>query len=192
MKKYNDKEIVKRVEQLRCNSAMTNNQFANFCGVDQGNLSKARSGKMGYSELVLMRIAKAMKVSFEWLTTGCGFCGVDGEEAIDELNKDFQGHHNTTVVGNSNNVTTNSFNAPEEDCYKGVLKESIAAGGTISSDLIDLFSGVGGFNDPEAARKLSDIAMRVAKVEEDSKRKDERIRQLEGDKAFLQEMLKKR
>lgn len=165
--------------------------FAQASGLNYANLSRVMNGKQGEGS-ILVRIAKFLGMPYTELRSRCGFCGVDGDEAIDELSKDFQGHHNTTVVGNSNNVMTNSFNADAEERYKDVLQDGIAAGDAISSGLIDLFSGVGGFGSPGAARKLSDIVMRVAKMEEDNKRKDERIRQLEGDKAFLQEMLKKR
>lgn len=182
----------KRFEQLyREYGYESMSDFAKASGLNYANLSRVMSGKQGEGS-ILVRIANFLGMPYKELRKRCGFCGIDGEAVIDELSEDFQGHHNTTVVGNSNNVMTNSFNAAAEGEYKNVLRDGITASTAVSSGLIELFSGVGGFGDPEAAKKLSDMITKVAKIEEDNRRKDERIRQLEGDKAFLQEILKKR
>lgn len=185
MKKYNNEEIVKRVEKLRINSAMTNNQFANYCGVDQGNLSKARSGKMGYSELVLMRIAQAMKVSFEWLTTGCGLCGVDGDKAFDDLNTEFQAQRGgTNVVGNHNNVNNNNVYNSKDDAQKSAID--------IFSDNISGLMPASQSQSSEVFKKLLKMERELEALKKENEMKDKQIAQLEKDKMFYQTLLEKR
>lgn len=181
MKKYNDEEIVKRVEQLRIDSAMTNNQFANYCGVDQGNLSKARSGKMGYSELVLMKIARAMKVSFEWLTTGCGLCGVDGDKALDDLNTEFQAQRGgTNVVGNHNNVNNNNVYGSKDDTPKSAI------------DILSNIMPATQLQSNDVFKKFLKMERELEALKKENEMKDKQIAQLEKDKMFYQTLLEKR
>lgn len=174
MGKYDNEGITNRINELRCKEALSVNAFAQKCDVGQGNLSKAMRGKLNYSEVVLMKIARAMKVSFEWLTTGCGLCGVDGDKALDDLNTEFQAQRgNTSVVGNHNNVGNN-----------------IVSTG-ISDDILNAFAGVGGLNGDLAKRVLRLMSDNEA-LKKENEMKDRQIAQLEKDKLFYQSLLEKR
>lgn len=91
MANFNDKEILKRIDVFREKHELSMNQFSQLCGIDQGNLSKVKNGKGKFSEKTLFKIAKGMKSTFEWLTTGCGLCGVEGEDKLNALDAEFQG-----------------------------------------------------------------------------------------------------
>ena len=128
-------------------------EFAKAAGLNYANLSRVFNGKQGEGN-ILVRIASFLHIPYNELRKRCGFCGVDGEEAFEELNAEFLGHHNTTIVGNSNSVNNSVADKMKEE--------------------------------PASAEA------RIKELEEEIKRKDEKIKQLEADKAFLQELLKKR
>lgn len=107
MANYTDESIKKRIEVLRRKRGVTASRFAKECGVDQGNFSRALNGKGGFSEVVLMKIAKATNVTFDWLLTGCGLCGADGEKAYEALNADF--HGNGTLDETLKNIINSSM-----------------------------------------------------------------------------------
>jgi len=112
MAKFNDVEILKRIDAYREEHALSMNQFSQLCGIDQGNLSKVKNGKGNFSEKTLFKIAKGMKATFEWLTTGCGLCGVEGDAKLDAISEEFNrvyGNNNATVnnVNNGNTQTNN-------------------------------------------------------------------------------------
>ena len=165
MKNYDNEDIKVRINKLRRDKALSMNKFAKECGIDQGNLSKALRGKGGLSEVVLMKIAKSMKVSFEWLTSGCGLCGVGGNEQLDKLSDEFNGIH-TPADASSDDV-------PKEDTttFKNVL-QSLSAGGIDAEGKISYK----GLQDFMALQKELEL-------------KDEMLRQKDDEIAFLRNLL---
>ena len=165
MTNYDNAVIKVRINKLRRDKALSMNKFAKECGIDQGNLSKALRGKGGLSEVVLMKIAKSMKVSFEWLTSGCGLCGVGGNEQLDKLSDEFNGIH-TPADASSDDV-------PKEDTttFKNVL-QFLSAGGIDAEGKISYK----GLQDFMALQKELEL-------------KDEMLRQKDDEIAFLRNLL---
>ena len=165
MKNYDNEDIKVRINKLRRDKALSMNKFAKECGIDQGNLSKALRGKGGLSEVVLMKIAKSMKVSFEWLTSGCGLCGVGGNEQLDKLSDEFNGIH-TPADASSDGV-------PKEDTttFKNV-SQFLSAGGIDAEGKISYK----GLQDFMALQKELEL-------------KDEMLRQKDDEIAFLRNLL---
>ena len=165
MKNYDNEDIKVRINKLRRDKALSMNKFAKECGIDQGNLSKALRGKGGLSEVVLMKIAKSMKVSFEWLTSGCGLCGVGGNEQLDKLSDEFNGIH-TPADASSDDV-------PKEDTttFKNV-SQFLSAGGIDAEGKISYK----GLQDFMALQKELEL-------------KDEMLRQKDDEIAFLRNLL---
>lgn len=168
MKNYDNEDIKVRINKLRRDRALSMNKFAKECGIDQGNLSKALRGKGGLSEVVLMKIAKSMKVSFEWLTSGCGLCGVEGNEQLDALSDDFNSKHSVVPTD------VPSADAPKaEDAatFKDVL-QFLSAGGIDAEGKISYK----GLQDLIALQKELEL-------------KDEMLRQKDDEIAFLRNLL---
>ena len=112
-----------------------------------------------------MKIAKSMKVSFEWLTSGCGLCGVGGNEQLDKLSDEFNGIH-TPADASSDDV-------PKEDTttFKNVL-QFLSAGGIDAEGKISYK----GLQDFMALQKELEL-------------KDEMLRQKDDEIAFLRNLL---
>lgn len=167
MKNYDNEDIKVRINKLRRDKALSMNKFAKECGIDQGNLSKALRGKGGLSEVVLMKIAKSMKVSFEWLTSGCGLCGVEGNEQLDTLSDEFNGKHSVVPADAS------SDDVPKEDTttFKNVL-QFLSAGGIDAEGKISY-------------KGLQDLMA----LQKELEMKDEMLRQKDEEIAFLRNLL---
>ena len=127
MAKFNDMEILKRIDAYREEHTLSMNQFSQLCGIDQGNLSKVKNGKGNFSEKTLFKIAKGMKATFEWLTTGCGLCGVEGDAKLDAINEEFNRVHGNgnATVNNVNNGSTQTNNVELHTESAEVLREKI-------------------------------------------------------------------
>ena len=165
MKNYDNEDIKVRINKLRRDKALSMNKFAKECGIDQGNLSKALRGKGGLSEVVLMKIAKSMKGSFEWLTSGYGLCGVGGNEQLDKLSDEFNGIH-TPADASSDDV-------PKEDT-------------TTFKNVLQFLSAVG----IDAEGKISYKGLQdLMALQKELELKDEMLRQKDDEIAFLRNLL---
>lgn len=187
------KETKKKFESIyRARGYESMSDFAKAAGLNYANLSRVMSGKQAEGS-IMVRIANFLGVNYNELRQRCGFCGTDGEEAFDELNQDFQAHQsgNATVVGNGNNVMNNVVSTNPHEVLSNVVKDTIPKS-FIQSEILDLFSGVGGFGDEHMTKRLTAALARLGALESDNKAKEERIKQLEEDKAFLQALLEKR
>ncbi len=133
-------------------------QLAEACGVNYANLVRVANGKKG--ERTLRKIANFLKVSYEWLTTGCGLCGIKGNEQLDELSEEFNGAHTPA-------------DAPKEDTttFKNVL-QFLSAGGIDAEGKISYK----GLQDLIALQKELEL-------------KDEMLRQKDDEIAFLRNLL---
>ena len=138
-------------------------QLAEACGVNYANLVRVANGKKG--ERTLRKIANFLKVSYEWLTSGCGLCGVGGNEQLDKLSDEFNGIH-TPADASSDDV-------PKEDTttFKNVL-QFLSAGGIDAEGKISYK----GLQDFMALQKELEL-------------KDEMLRQKDDEIAFLRNLL---
>lgn len=138
-------------------------QLAEACGVNYANLVRVANGKKG--ERTLRKIANFLKVSYEWLTSGCGLCGVGGNEQLDKLSDEFNGIH-TPADASSDDV-------PKEDTktFKNVL-QFLSAGGLDAEGKISYK----GLQDLIALQKELEL-------------KDEMLRQKDDEIAFLRNLL---
>ena len=138
-------------------------QLAEACGVNYANLVRVANGKKG--ERTLRKIANFLKVSYEWLTSGCGLCGVEGNEQLDKLSDEFNGIH-TPADASSDDV-------PKEDTttFKNVL-QFLSAGGIDAEGKISYK----GLQDLMALQKELEL-------------KDEMLRQKDDEIAFLRNLL---
>lgn len=94
-------------------------QMAEACGVNYANLVRISNGKKG--DRTLRRLANFFKVSYDWLTTGCGLCGVEGDNALNELTQEFN-----RVYGSGNTMVNNISNGSHQTNSIGVHGESEA------------------------------------------------------------------
>lgn len=140
-------------------------QLAEACGVNYANLVRVANGKKG--ERTLRKIANFLKVSYEWLTSGCGLCGVGGNEQLDKLSDEFNGKHSVVPADAS------SDDVPKEDTttFKNVL-QFLSAGGIDAEGKISYK----GLQDLIALQKELEL-------------KDEMLRQKDDEIAFLRNLL---
>lgn len=159
------KETVKdRLLQIAfANDYSSLRQLAEACDVNYANLVRVSNGKKG--ERTLRKIANTLKVSYEWLTSGCGLCGVEGNEQLDKLSDEFNGIH-TPADASSDDV-------PKEDTttFKNVL-QFLSAGGIDAEGKISYK----GLQDLIALQKELEL-------------KDEMLRQKDDEIAFLRNLL---
>ena len=156
--------IKDRLLQIACaNGYRSLRQLAEACGVNYANLVRVANGKKG--ERTLRKIANFLKVSYEWLTSGCGLCGVGGNEQLDKLSDEFNGIH-TPADASSDDV-------PKEDTttFKNVL-QFLSAGGIDAEGKISYK----GLQDFIALQKELEL-------------KDEMLRQKDDEIAFLRNLL---
>lgn len=66
------KMIASRIEAVMNNFGCSQSKFALRCGIEKGHLSKMMNGHQTFSDKMLMRIANAYEVSFDWLRDGTG------------------------------------------------------------------------------------------------------------------------
>lgn len=101
-------------------------QLAEACGVNYANLVRVSNGSQNGSR-TLMKIAEFLNVSFEWLTTGCGLCGVEGDAKLDAISEEFNRVHgnNNTTVNNVNNGNTQTNNVELHTENTKVLQDKI-------------------------------------------------------------------
>lgn len=103
--------IKDRLMELAYNNGYNSlRQLAEACDVNYANLVRISNGKKG--DRTLSKVANFFKVSIEWLTTGCGLCGVEGDAKLDAISEEFNrvyGNNNATVnnVNNGNTQTNN-------------------------------------------------------------------------------------
>lgn len=167
MDKYD--KIRKRIVSLYENSDYTTQaEFAEACGIDNGNLSRFLSGKQGIGNKYLKKIADAFGLTLQALRTGCGLCGVEGNEQLDALSDDFNSKHSAVPAD------VPSADAPKaEDAatFKDVL-QFLSAGGIDAEGKISYK----GLQDLIALQKELEL-------------KDEMLRQKDDEIAFLRNLL---
>ena len=166
MDKYD--KIRKRIVSLYDNSEYsTQAEFAEACGIDNGNLSRFLSGKQGIGNKYLKKIADAFGLTLQALRTGCGLCGVEGNEQLDTLSDEFNGKHSVVPADAS------SDDVPKEDTttFKNVL-QFLSAGGIDAEGKISYK----GLQDFMALQKELEL-------------KDEMLRQKDDEIAFLRNLL---
>lgn len=171
MANYTDESIKKRIEVLRRKRGVTASRFAKECGVDQGNFSRALNGKGGFSEVVLMKIAKATNVTFDWLLTGCGLCGADGEKAYEELNADF--HGNETL----------------DETLKNIINSSMAIDDGKKHELWDALNRVL-YGSASEERNSADLSREIELKDELLRQKEEMIVKQDREIEFYRSLLK--
>ncbi len=100
-------------------------QLAEACDVNYANLVRISNGKNG--DRTLSKVANFFKVSIEWLTTGCGLCGVEGDAKLDAINEEFNRVHGNgnATVNNVNNGSTQTNNVELHTESAEVLREKI-------------------------------------------------------------------
>ena len=100
-------------------------QLAEACDVNYANLVRISNGKNG--DRTLSKVANFFKVSIEWLTTGCGLCGVEGDAKLDAINEEFNRVHGNgnATVNNVNNGSTQTNNVELHTASTEVLREKI-------------------------------------------------------------------
>lgn len=100
-------------------------QLAEACDVNYANLVRISNGKNG--DRTLSKVANFFKVSIEWLTTGCGLCGVEGDAKLDAINEEFNRVHGNgnATVNNVNNGSTQTNNVELHTESTEVLREKI-------------------------------------------------------------------
>lgn len=140
-------------------------QLAEACGVNYANLVRVANGKKG--ERTLRKIANFLKISYEWLTSGCGLCSVGGNEQLDKLSDEFNGKHSVVPADAS------SDDVPKEETtnFKNVL-QFLSAGGIDAEGKISYK----GLQDLMALQKELEL-------------KDEMLRQKDDEIAFLRNLL---
>lgn len=141
-------------------------QLAEACGVNYANLVRVANGKKG--ERTLRKIANFLKVSYEWLTTGCGLCGIKGNEQLDELSEEFNGKHS---VVSADVPSADAPKAEDAATFKDVL-QFLSAGGIDAEGKISYK----GLQDLIALQKELEL-------------KDEMLRQKDDEIAFLRNLL---
>lgn len=173
MANYTDESIRKRIEVLRRKRGVTASRFAKECGVDQGNFSRALNGKGGFSEVVLMKIAKATNVTFDWLLTGCGLCGTDGDRAYEELNADFHG------------------NGSLDETLKNIIEASSSIDDSKKHELWDALCGIlNGCSTEE--RSSADLSREIKLKDELLRQKEEMIVKQDREIEFYRSLLKQK
>lgn len=168
------KETKKKFEAvLRENGYGNMRELANAAGLNYENLTRVIGGKQGEGS-VLVKISRFLGIPYLELRQRCGFCGVDGEEAIEELNKEFRAQ-GATVVGNSNVVNSKITNS------------KISALADLSGlDTGALNKVLPMMAELDALKRENEMMGRL--IEE----KEKRISQLEEDKKFLRGLLENR
>ena len=78
------KEIIKRIEELVSDSFTSQNAFAIQVGINSSNFRKKLNGEQTITKNDIKKIADAKKVSREWLQTGKGEKYI--ERSDDEIN----------------------------------------------------------------------------------------------------------
>ena len=141
-------------------------QLAEACGVNYANLVRVANGKKG--ERTLMKIANFFKVSFEWLTTGCGMCGLEGNETLDALGDEFEQRREAPSQDIRQDMTPESESAP-------TLKEVLQ------------FLSAGGL-DAEGRISYKGLKNLMA-LQKELELKDEMLRQKDDEIAFLRQLL---
>lgn len=62
----------KRLKRLIDDHAISQNEIARRCVIQQGNLSKMLNGKQTITKKTLMKVCKVLNVSLDWLENGVG------------------------------------------------------------------------------------------------------------------------
>lgn len=164
MDKYD--KIRKRIVSLYENSDYTTQaEFAEACGIDNGNLSRFLSGKQGIGNKYLKKIADAFGLTLQALRTGCGLCGVEGNEQLDTLSDEFNDKHTST------DVPSDDVSKEDTTTFKNVL-QFLSAGGIDAEGKISYK----GLQDLIALQKELEL-------------KDEMLRQKDDEIAFLRNLL---
>ena len=108
----NGENLKTRVERMaRSKGIASTCELAQAVGLNYANLTRVLNGKQNGSKTI-MKLAKFLGTSYEWLTTGCGLCGVEGDAKFDAISEEFNrvyGNNNATVnnVNNGNTQTNN-------------------------------------------------------------------------------------
>lgn len=164
MDKYD--KIRKRIVSLYENSDYTTQaEFAEACGIDNGNLSRFLSGKQGIGNKYLKKIADAFGLTLQALRTGCGLCGVEGNEQLDTLSDEFNDKHTST------DVPSDDVSKEDTATFKNVL-QFLSAGGIDAEGKISY-------------KGLQDLIALQRELE----LKDEMLRQKDDEIAFLRNLL---
>lgn len=164
MDKYD--KIRKRIVSLYENSDYTTQaEFAEACGIDNGNLSRFLSGKQGIGNKYLKKIADAFGLTLQALRTGCGLCGVEGNEQLDTLSDEFNDKHTPA------DVPSDDVSKEDTTTFKNVL-QFLSAGGIDAEGKISY-------------KGLQDLIALQRELE----LKDEMLRQKDDEIAFLRNLL---
>lgn len=104
-------------------------QMAEACGINYANLVRVSNGKKG--DRTLRKIANFFKISYDWLTTGCGMEDDEKFNAIQEEWNAKRGMNVESVVGGADAIQGETGRIIRE------TKE-----GSLLQDLTMLFSGI--------------------------------------------------
>lgn len=169
MKGSNDVQgFYDRLEKYVDDKGISLNQLCQESEIDQGNFSRSKKQMRLPSRRVIRNLAKSIGVTVEWLTTGCGLCGLEGNEALDVLGDEFEQRRE----------------APSRDVHQDTPPEGESA--PTLKEVLQLLSA-GGL-DAEGRISYKGLKNLMA-LQKELELKDEMLRQKDDEIAFLRQLL---